>query len=184
MDAVQRQKLLKLARETIQARLAGQALPPVPQVDIDAHEFGGAFVTLHKAGRLRGCIGRFSPASGLAETVQQMASAAMEDPRFRDIPITSHDLPELDIEISVLSPMERTEDPLALELGTHGIYIRNGMHGGCFLPQVATEQGWDKEQFLSRCCLGKAGLAPDAWKDPRTEVYLFSAEVFGENEQK
>jgi len=84
--------------------------------------------------------------------------------------------------ISVLSPMQRTKDPLSLELGVHGILIQRGGRSGCFLPQVAPEQQWTKEQFLSYCCSHKAGLSPDAWNDPATEVYLFSAEVFGERE--
>jgi uncharacterized protein len=79
----------------------------------------------------------------------------------------------------VLSPLERTTDPLSLRLGVDGIYIRRGYAAGCFLPQVATETGWTTEEFLSQCCSHKAGLPPDAWKDPKTEVYLFTAEVFG-----
>ena len=92
------------------------------------------------------------------------------------------ELQEIDIEISVLSPLEKTDDPLSLELGKHGIYIKKGFAGGCFLPQVATETGWNKEQFLSQCCGGKAGLPPDAWKQADTEVFLFTAEVFGEKD--
>ncbi|MFW5915583.1 MAG: AMMECR1 domain-containing protein [Planctomycetota bacterium] len=83
--------------------------------------------------------------------------------------------------MSVLSPLEKTGDPMELELGTHGIYVQKGRRTGCFLPQVATETGWSKEEFLQRCCSGKAGLSPDAWKDPDTDVYLFTAEVIGEN---
>ena len=94
--------------------------------------------------------------------------------------ITADELPDLDIEISVLSPMKKTDDPLSLRLGIDGIYITNGRTSGCFLPQVATETGWNEEDFLSFCCAHKAGLAPDAWKtDPDVEVYLFTAEIFG-----
>jgi uncharacterized protein (TIGR00296 family) len=75
--------------------------------------------------------------------------------------------------------VKRTDDPLSLQLGVDGIYIKKDRASGCFLPQVASETGWSKEEFLSNCCAHKAGLAPDAWKDPETEVYLFTAEVFG-----
>jgi AmmeMemoRadiSam system protein A len=106
-------------------------------------------------------------------------ASATGDPRFFADPITPRELDHLDVEISVLSPLERTDDPLSLRLGVDGIYIKKGRASGCFLPQVATETGWSKEEFLSYCCSHKAGLAPDAWKDPGTDVYLFTAEVFG-----
>ncbi len=182
MDQEVQQQLLRMARKTIEARLAGHDPPPILSTGTKMADFGGAFVTLHKAGRLRGCIGRFNPNSGLAETVRDMAVAALNDLRFQSTPVTKEELPAVDIEISILSPMKRTSDPLSLRLGIDGVYIRNGFRSGCFLPQVALEQGWDKEEFLSRCCGGKAGLPPDAWKDPQTEVYLFSAEVFGEKQ--
>ena len=92
------------------------------------------------------------------------------------------ELVDVDIEISVLSPLERIENPLDIELGKHGIDIQRGYAHGCFLPQVATETGWSREEFLGHCCRDKAGLAYDAWKDPKTEVRVFTAEVFGEKE--
>jgi uncharacterized protein (TIGR00296 family) len=106
-------------------------------------------------------------------------ASATGDPRFFADPIAPDELNELDIEISVLSPLQRTDNPLGLRLGVDGIYIKRGRASGCFLPQVATETGWSKEEFLSYCCAHKAGIAPDAWRQPGTEVYLFSAEVFG-----
>ena len=106
-------------------------------------------------------------------------ASATGDPRFMADPITAGELKQLDIEISVLSPLQRTDDPLSLRLGVDGIYIRKGCTSGCFLPQVATETGWSKEEFLSYCCAHKAGLAPDAWRQAKTEVYLFTADVFG-----
>ena len=108
-------------------------------------------------------------------------ASATGDPRFFADPITADELEQLDIEISVLSPLLRTDQPLSLRLGVDGIYIKKGRASGCFLPQVATETGWTKEEFLSYCCSHKAGLAADAWKDPETEVSLFTAEVFGAN---
>jgi len=182
MDQTLRQLLLSFARQTIRAHLSGQPLPEIPSGCEATADLGGAFVTLKNAGRLRGCIGRFSPTEGLGQTVQQMAIAALSDWRFHDDPITLDELNQLNIEISILSPMKRTNDPLSLELGVHGIMIRKGGRSGCFLPQVAREQNWSKEQFLSRCCTGKAGLPANAWKDSDTEVFLFAAEAFHEND--
>jgi AmmeMemoRadiSam system protein A len=137
-------------------------------------------VTLKNKGRLRGCIGQFTAQKPLIELVVEMAKAsATSDPRFFANPITPREIDELDIEISVLSPLQPTDDPLSLRLGVDGIYIRKGRASGCFLPQVATETGWSKEEFLSYCCAHKAGLAADAWRQPETEAYLFTAEVFG-----
>ena len=116
----------------------------------------------------------------LIETVSEMAVAASKDSRFFDNPVTAEEIDQLDIEISVLSPLKKTDDPLSLRLGVDGIYIKNGYASGCFLPQVATETGWTKEEFLSQCCQGKANLSADAWKDADTDVYLFSAEIIGE----
>ena len=180
MNDEDRRKLLRIAREAVEAEVLGKPRPPRPREPIGAEGFSGAFVTLRTHGRLRGCIGTFAPRGTLPETVQEMAVAATHDSRFLHMPLTAQELPELEIEISVLSPLVRTEDPLSLELGKHGIYIRRGAASGCFLPQVATETGWSKEEFLSRCCEGKAGLPADAWRDPATEVYLFTAEVFSE----
>jgi uncharacterized protein (TIGR00296 family) len=112
--------------------------------------------------------------------VAEMANAsASSDPRFLGNPITAGELDNLEVEISVLSALQRSEDPLSLRLGVDGVYIKKGYASGCFLPQVATETGWSVEEFLAFCCSHKAGLPPDAWKDPRTEVFLFTAEVFG-----
>jgi AmmeMemoRadiSam system protein A len=140
----------------------------------------GCFVTLKNHGRLRGCIGQFTSDKPLIELIIEMAKAsATGDPRFFANPITPRELNELDVEISVLSPLKRTDDPLSLRLGVDGIYIRKGYASGCFLPQVAEETGWSKEEFLSYCCAHKAGLPSDAWRDKDTEVHFFTAEVFG-----
>ena len=107
-------------------------------------------------------------------------ASATDDPRFVHQQITPDELAEVEIEISVLSPMRRIDDPLSIELGTHGIYIKKGWRSGTFLPQVATEHNMTKEEFLSSCCSHKAGMAPDAWKDKDTEVYVYTAQVFHE----
>jgi AmmeMemoRadiSam system protein A len=177
----QRQQLLRIAREAVAASVVGRPLPKVSAGDPALEARCGAFVTLKTAGRLRGCIGRFVAEGPLRETVQQMArAAATADPRFVADRIGPGEVAELEIEVSVLSPLERTDDPMSLELGKHGIYVKRGMRSGCFLPQVATETGWSAEEFLAQCCAGKAGLPPDAWRDPATEVYLFTAEIIEE----
>ena len=183
MQPKQRQKLLQIAREVIEDTVRGQPLRPHQSSDPLFAEKRGCFVTIKNRGRLRGCIGTFQAEAPLLETIEQMAAAALRDPRFGFDRITPTELSQIDIEISVLSPLTKTNDPLSLELGKHGIYIRRGFQHGCFLPQVATELGWSKEQFLSQCCTGKASLEPDAWKKPDTEVLLFTAEIFSETEE-
>lgn len=173
--------LLDLARDSVAAAVSGRSPGRVSCTEAALNEKCGAFVTLKTRGQLRGCIGQFVADGPLWQTVQRMArAAAVEDPRFYDRRIRSDEVPALEIEISILSPLVRTTDPLSLELGRHGIYLKRGGWSGCFLPQVATETGWSKEEFLSHCAAGKAGLDPDAWRDGRTEVYLFTAEIIGE----
>ena len=177
------QALLAAARQTIEAAIAGKKLPALK---IDAPELQlhqGAFVTITKDGDLRGCIGQFTADEPLFQVVSKMARAsALEDPRFASNRLKLEDLAGAKIEISVLSPMKRIKDPLKeVKLGTHGIYIRRGFSAGTFLPQVATEYNMTLEEFLSSCCSHKAGLPEDAWKDPQTEVYIYSAQVFGEH---
>jgi AmmeMemoRadiSam system protein A len=179
MNEAQKKQLLKIARDTVETVVCGWPTPKPQSDDPALNVLCGCFVTLKNRGRLRGCIGQFTSEEPLIQLVVDMAKAsARSDPRFLDNPIMPGELNKLEIEISVLSPLERTNDPLSLELGTHGIYIKRGYASGCFLPQVAEETGWSKEEFLSYCCSHKAGLPADAWQDPRTEVYLFTAEVF------
>lgn len=173
-------ELLRIARLVLEAAAKDESVPdcqPDNLPELDQHL--GAFVTLHERGQLRGCIGRFLPNEPVWQVVKSMAlAAATEDPRFR--PVGPNDPAIIKIEISVLSPLFRTKDPLSLELGKHGIYIRRGGRSGTFLPQVATECEMTKEEFLGSCCAHKAGLSEDAWKDPATEVYLYTAQVFSE----
>ncbi len=180
MNKAQKEILLKTAHDTVEAVIRNEPIPKPESDDPELNAKCGCFVTLKNKGRLRGCIGQFISEMPLIELVVEMAKAsATGDPRFFADPITPDELKQLDIEISVLSPLKRTDDPLSLRLGTDGIYIKSGGTSGCFLPQVATETGWSREEFLSYCCAHKAGLAADAWKDPNTEVYLFTADVFG-----
>ena len=135
----------------------------------------GAFVSLHKHGRLRGCIGHFGEDVPLHEIVAEMArAAAFEDPRF--MPVTADELSDIDIEISVLTPMRRILSLDEFELHRHGIYIRKGYRSGTYLPQVADEVNWTKEEFVSHCAQDKAGIGWDGWKD--AELYVYEAIVF------
>ncbi|MFW6153805.1 MAG: AmmeMemoRadiSam system protein A [Planctomycetota bacterium] len=176
----ERRDLLKLARAAMRHAVAGDEFPQLMLYDGVLGMPRGCFVTLTRQGQLRGCIGTFSPRGPLAEMVAQMAVQACRDPRFQFDPITPGELAHLDVEISVLSPLEPIDDPMSIQIGTHGIYITQGARSGCFLPEVATDQGWGVEDFLTQCCAGKAGLAPDAWKHPDTKVMVFSSEKFGD----
>jgi len=180
-----RKLLLRLARDALGAALGGRQAPAVTLDSAALMRPCGAFVTLTNSGRLRGCIGTFAARAPLYLTIREMAAAALRDPRFTDRPVTTAELPHIDLEISVLSPLEKVRDPLKeIELGRHGISVESSWGSGCFLPQVATETGWSLEEFLSHCCAGKAGLPPDAWKDPSVSVFRFEAEVFGEKEHR
>ena len=135
----------------------------------------GAFVSLHKQGRLRGCIGHFGEDVPLHEIVAEMArAAAFEDPRF--MPVTKDELDDIDIEISVLTPMRRIQSLDEFQLHKHGIYIEKGYRSGTFLPQVADEVNWTKEEFVGHCAQDKAGIGWDGWKD--AELYVYEAIVF------
>jgi AmmeMemoRadiSam system protein B/AmmeMemoRadiSam system protein A len=152
---------------------------PVPEFKVDApilKESRGAFVTINKRGQLRGCIGYIEGRGPLYKTVEEMAqAAAFRDPRFN--PVAEKELPDLEIEISVLTPLRRITDVNEIEVGKHGIYIKKGWYSGLLLPQVATEYGWDRKTFLEYTCQ-KAGLPTTAWKDKGIEIYIFSADIF------
>ena len=182
MNDEQKRMLLGVARRAMAASLIGKKYPKPSEPDVPEAQDAGAFVSLHNDARLRGCIGTFHASGPIVETVNRMAVQTLGDPRFLGDPVTAAELSDLDVEISVLSPLRETDDPLSLEIGKHGIYITSGDQSGCFLPQVATRLGWNAEKFLTECCRGKAGLPPDAWRDPETTVRLFTAEVFSEHE--
>jgi len=175
----ERTQLVTLARAAVVGAIAEGVLPRVEDPQGVLAEERGCFVTLKNHGHLRGCIGTFRPADPLAITLVHMAhAAATDDPRFSSNPITPAELEELTVEVSVLSPLTETDDPLSLRIGIDGIYIVQGSRSGCFLPEVATDLSWDAEEFLSQCCAGKGGMAPDAWRDPSTTVFLFTSEKF------
>jgi len=175
-----RRELLLLARTAIETFLReGRGLKRGADFGILAPEKRGAFVTLtEKGGKLRGCIGTILPVGPLDETVARMAvAAAVEDPRFS--PVTLAELPDLHVEISALTVPEPVSDLEAIQVGKHGLIVTRGYNKGLLLPQVAPEWGWDRLQFLQHTCL-KAGLPTDAWKDPKTRLEWFEAEVWGE----
>ena len=155
----------------------GEVRPGEPSVE---GQFGGAFVTFYRGRSLRGCMGTFLSTNHLTATLEEVTHSSLTDPRFETDPITLKELPELTIEISILTAPQRTDQPLALVPGTHGIIVRQGSKSGCFLPKVARERRWNAEQFLSQCCTLKAGLPAGAWREPGTEVYLFCAEELAE----
>ena len=180
MNEAQKDILLDIVRDSVSAAVdKGDYASPISDDD-DLNVECGCFVTLKNGENLRGCLGQFTADKPIIELISEIAgAAASKDTRFSANPITSDELDELDIEVSLLSPLKKTDDPLSLRLGVDGIYIVKDGRSGCFLPQVATEIGWNKQEFLSYCCSGKAGLNPNAWKDPETAVYLFTAEIFG-----
>jgi AmmeMemoRadiSam system protein A len=176
-----RKRLLEIARQSVEAAVRSQPPPTFAETEPELQVHAGAFVTLKSSGRLRGCLGQFMSDQPLWQLIAVMArSSATEDPRFLHDRIAPDELPDVHIEISVLSPMEKIDDPLDIELGVHGIYVTGRGRSGTYLPQVATEHHMSKEQFLSSCCSGKAGLPPDAWRTGEAEVYVYTAEVFGE----
>ena len=170
--------LLDLARRAILAATQGQELPEEEPSSSVLKQPSGAFVSLHKGGQLRGCIGYILPGKALWQTVRDCAlAAAFEDPRF-DV-VQAEELRELGIEISVLSGFEAIR-PEEIRVGTHGLLVTQGAFRGLLLPQVATQYRWNVQQFLEETCL-KAGLRPDAWKDSATRIEAFTALVFSES---
>src|SRR3989440_5233104 len=176
-----RAALLGLARATLDAHLAGRPLPAVCAVPGAALK-RGAFVTLTERGALRGCIGHIAPDRELGAVVQEMAvAAARDDPRFA--PVTREELGSLALEISVLSEPTRLPAPvdaMRVVVGRDGLMVRRERLVGLLLPQVAHEYHWGPEAFLAAACR-KAGLPPEGWREPGTEVFTFQADVFGED---
>ena len=175
----ERAALLTIARQALEQHLLGKSVGGLPEIPASLTEPGAAFVTLRTEGSLRGCVGSVDATKALSDTVAHCAvAAATSDPRFS--PVSPAEFFLLSIEVSVLSPLQPLEDVARLILGTHGVCVTAGQHRGILLPQVAAEQGWDRETFLDFACR-KAHLAPDAWRHGAT-LHTFTAEVFGEAE--
>jgi uncharacterized protein len=176
LTADQRQHLLALAQASIESQVRGGT--PIETGMTPLPDASGVFVTIKERGQLRGCLGTLQNRAGLAaEVIRCAADSASDDPRFP--PVTVDELPGLSLEISVLGPLEEIEArPDAFTIGVHGLVAEQGLHRGLLLPQVATEWGWDGEQFLRQTCI-KAGLPPGAWRSG-ARIFRFAAEVFGD----
>lgn len=179
LNDAQRKRLLEIARGSITSYVKDGNRKKITENDPLLNEPMGAFVTLHERGELRGCIGNMVGSGPLYQTVADMAiEAATGDPRFQ--PLSAGEIDKIKIEISVLSPLKKVNSADEIKIPGDGVIVRRNLRSGVYLPQVATETGWNKEEFLTSLCAHKAGLPPDAWKDPATELYTFTAEVFGE----
>lgn len=176
----EKSELLALARKSVEHVVqTGDAYEPPASASTTLNEEHGAFVTLKEAGELRGCIGYTSPVKPLYITVRDTATlAAMRDPRFR--PVSVSELSSLQYEISVLSPLRRVLDVQQIRVGEHGLLMKNGDNEGLLLPQVPVEQKWDRQTFLEQTC-AKAGMHSGCWREEDTDIFSFTAVVFGEH---
>lgn len=175
-------ELLNLIRGTLRARLTGRATQSAtPPGSDELRSQAGCFVTLHRHRdqKLRGCIGRLDASQPLWLAAVEMAAGVLEDPRFIDDPVTLAELPELDVEVSILSPLEPAASPEDFNLLKEGIYLACQGRTGCFLPQVAQDTGWSREQLLGRLCTEKMGLPRDAWRDAEAKLSKFAVSVVG-----
>jgi len=172
--------LIQIAKQSILDAVYGRE-PAISDAGSDTlNQKYGAFVTLNQQGSLRGCIGNITASTPLWMTVRNMAvESALRDPRF--YPLTPHELKETEIEISVLSPLEKIDDFEQITVGKHGILIKKGYYQGLLLPQVATDYKWNKTRFLEETC-NKAGLNKNCYKEKGAEIFIFSAIVFGEKD--
>jgi AmmeMemoRadiSam system protein A len=178
LNTHEKQTLLNIARQAIiQGVQTGQEYIE-PREEKALNKRNGCFVTIKQNEQLRGCIGNFQSEQPLFKEVAQMAQAsAAKDPRF--YPLKDEDLDNFSLEISVLSPLHKVETIEEIEVGKHGVYIEKSFYRGVLLPQVATEHNWDRQTFLKQTCI-KAGLPTDAWEADDADIYVFSAQVFGE----
>jgi AmmeMemoRadiSam system protein A len=182
----QRTRLLDIARQTIRHELS-DATGPAPATlnellnDPSLQDPAGCFVSLHELGtqRLRGCVGCIDGKDPLARAVQQGASAVLHDPRFHDHRVRFDELANLELEITVLSPLQDAADALDFDPLEHGIYLTVAGESGCFLPQVARETGWSREQLLDRLSYEKLGMTRDAWRSPDAKLQRFTTTIVG-----
>jgi uncharacterized protein len=171
--------LLEVARRALSAAVEGRELHGQLSEISRQQNLGGVFVTLHRRGRLRGCVGQITAQESLVEIVAYCAkAAALEDPRFD--PVGPHELAEIEIELSVLSRLE-TIAPEQVQAGKHGLMVSRGRQRGVLLPQVATQFRWGGQRLLEETCV-KAGLERDAWKNPEIRIEAFTAEIFSESD--
>jgi AmmeMemoRadiSam system protein A len=179
LDAADKKVLLRLARETITRFLRTETVPLPRGGSAKLLRESGAFVTLKSRGDLRGCIGRIQAEGPLIRLVGLLAlDSAFRDSRFK--PVTADELKHLEIEVSVLTPLSSVPGPDAIQPGRDGVVLRLADRSAVFLPQVATEQGWNRVEMLDQLAQ-KAGLAPGAWRDRRATFLTFRADVFDES---
>lgn len=181
LNEKEKKKLLEIARRSVEQVVGTRSLYQVDATgDAALDQERGAFVTLKKAGQLRGCIGVTQATEPLYQTVRDIAAlASLRDPRFQ--PVSAQELPQLEYEVSVLSPLEPVRDVKRIQVGQDGLLIKNGLNEGLLLPQVAAEEHWNRTTFLEETCR-KAGMNPDCWKDDKTDIFRFTAVVFGDHE--
>jgi AmmeMemoRadiSam system protein A len=178
----QRQFLLEAARTGVREALQGNTQYPIPPTtDPILSMPAGCFVSLHDHAthRLRGCIGRLQSSDPLIKSIHETAHSVVHDPRFAHNPVTLQELPRLDLELSILSPLEQATNPLDFDPPNDGIYLLCSGRTGTFLPQVARQTGWTREQLLTRLCTEKMGLAANAWQDPNARLLKYKALVIG-----
>lgn len=184
LSSEEKKRLIQIAKDTIHEYVSNKKTLNFKESNPRLQEQEGAFVTIHKFGQLRGCVGNILGQGPLYLLVRDVAiSSATEDNRF--LPVQKEELKDIDIEVSVLSKPWIIQDVSEIQMGLHGVIISRGPYNhGVFLPQVATETGWTKEKFLSELCTQKARLPADCWKDPATTIRIFSADVFSEHDIK
>jgi AmmeMemoRadiSam system protein A len=184
LSETNRSVLLDLARERIRQILSTASVPDsntCEPADPELLRAAGCFVSLHEAGthRLRGCVGRLDATQPIWLAVQQAAESALNDPRFSTDPVTLAELSNLEIEITLISPLTPARDAYDFDLEQHGVYLTLGGHSGCFLPQVARETGWSRQHLLERLCTEKLGLPASSWQDPQAVLQRFTAQIIG-----
>lgn len=181
LSAEQGAAVLDVARHLIRDALAQRSPSTPANLYAIFHQPAGCFVSLHALldHRLRGCVGRIDANRPLIEALRSAAVHVLEDPRFTDNPVRLEELPDLELEVSVLSPAHPVENPLDFNPLRDGIYLTFGARTGCFLPQVARETGWTREQLLDRLCAEKLGLPPSTWRHPHAKLHVFSVTVIG-----
>ncbi len=179
LTQAQKKKLIDIARCALTQYVKAKK-SYIPQVeDYKLKKEAGVFVTLRKEGNLRGCLGSITARGPLYLEVQNMAvAAAGQDLRFR--PVAESELKDINIEISILSPLKKVDNSDEIIFTKHGVLVKKGSRSGVFLPQVAKETGWSKDEFMANLCQHKAGLSADCWKEGNCDIFIFTAEVFGE----
>lgn len=177
----ERRELLNIARKTIEEYIGRGKMPAFQVKSEKLNTPGAAFVTIEIGGKLRGCIGNTKAVYPLFRTVMECAvSAATEDPRFPSL--SPEEIENIDLEISVLTPLRKVEEVASIQVGRHGLMVSRGAQRGLLLPQVAVSNGWDREAFLSQTCL-KAGLSPNEWREG-ADIFFFEAEIFNEEKYR